>query len=54
MLDAQAQCHLILGQPEEALRDLTLSQDLCRIVEDLPDSRSGMIGDVGPCDVDGN
>ena len=43
MLSAQAQCHLLLGQPEEALRDLTLSQDLCRIVEDLPRSAWGMV-----------
>jgi hypothetical protein len=43
ILGAQAQCHLFLGQPEEAWRDLTLSQDLCRIVEDLPRSKWGMI-----------
>jgi len=43
ILSAQAQCYLLLGRPEEALRDLTLSQDLCRIVEDLPRSKWGMI-----------
>ncbi|MGD1086106.1 MAG: hypothetical protein ABSA47_15330 [Verrucomicrobiota bacterium] len=43
ILSAQAQCHLFLGQPEEALRDLTLSQDLCRIGEDLPRSEWGML-----------
>jgi hypothetical protein len=43
VLDTQAKCHLILGQPAEALRDLTLSQDLCRLVEDPPGSRSGMV-----------
>jgi len=43
VLDTQAKCHLILGQPEEALRDLTLLKDLCRLVEDPPGSRSGML-----------
>jgi hypothetical protein len=43
VLDTQAKCHLILGQPQEALRDLTLIKDLCRLVEDPPDSRSGML-----------
>ena len=31
---AMAQCHLVEGKPEEALRDLTLLHDLCRILED--------------------
>ena len=35
-LGAMAQCHLLQGQPEEALRDLTLIHDLCRILESLP------------------
>ena len=43
ILSAQAKCHLFLGQPEEAWRDLTLSQDLCRIVEDLPRSKWGIM-----------
>jgi len=43
VLGTQAKCHLILGQPDEALRDLTLSKDLCRLVEDPPGSRSGML-----------
>jgi hypothetical protein len=43
VLDTQAKCHLILGQPEEALRDLTLIKDLCRLVEDPPGSKSGMV-----------
>jgi len=34
-LAALAQCHLLLGRPEEALRDLKLSQDLCRIVDEV-------------------
>ena len=29
-LGAQAQCHLLLGRPEEALADLTLIHDFCR------------------------
>ena len=32
-LCGRAQCHLLQGQPEEALRDLTLTRDLCRILE---------------------
>jgi hypothetical protein len=31
-LAAMAECHLLLGQPEEALGDLTLMHDLCRRV----------------------
>jgi hypothetical protein len=31
-LGARAQCHFLLGQPEEALRDLTLLNDSCRHV----------------------
>jgi len=31
-LGARAQCHFLLGQPEEALRDLTVINDLCRPV----------------------
>jgi hypothetical protein len=31
-LSAMAQCHLVQGKPEEALRDLTLLHDLCRIM----------------------
>jgi hypothetical protein len=33
-LAAMAQCHLLQGKPEEALRDLTLMHDLCRILQD--------------------
>jgi hypothetical protein len=32
-LGARAQCHLLLGQPGEALNDLTLIHDFCRILE---------------------
>jgi len=32
-LAAMTQCHLVQGKPEEALRDLTLMHDLCRIME---------------------
>ena len=35
LLSAQAQCYLLLGRPEEAVRDLTLSQNLCRIVDEV-------------------
>ena len=35
-LAAMAQCHLLQGQPEEALRDLSLMHDLCRIHEVQP------------------
>jgi hypothetical protein len=31
-LGARAQCHFLLGRPEEALRDVTLMQDICRRV----------------------
>jgi hypothetical protein len=31
-LGARAQCHFLLGQPEEALRDLTFINDVCRPV----------------------
>ena len=34
-----AQCHLAQGQPEEALRDLTLLHDLCRILESRPSGK---------------
>ena len=32
----RAQCHLILGQPEEALKDLTVIHDMCRMLESRP------------------
>jgi hypothetical protein len=38
-LAALAQCHLLLGQPEEALRELTLLHDLCRILESRPSGK---------------
>jgi hypothetical protein len=38
-LAALAQCHLLQGQPEEALRDLTLIHDLCRILESRPSGK---------------
>jgi len=34
VLAAMAQCHLLQGKPEDALRDLTLIHDLCRILQD--------------------
>ncbi len=43
VLGGLAQCHLLLGQPEEALRDLTLSQDLCRLLESLPRNQWGLL-----------
>jgi hypothetical protein len=42
-LAALAQCHLLQGQPEEALRDLTLSQDLCRVLEGLQRNRRDLV-----------
>jgi hypothetical protein len=36
MLATMAQCHLVEGKPEEALRDLTLVNDLCRIETNQP------------------
>ena len=38
-LGALAQCHLLQGEPEEALRDLTLLHDLCRILECRPSGK---------------
>jgi hypothetical protein len=35
-LAAMAQCHLLAGKPEDALRDLTLMHDLCRINTNQP------------------
>lgn len=35
-LATMAQCHLLQGKPEEALRDLTLMHDLCRINTNQP------------------
>lgn len=35
-LSSRARCHLLLGQPEEALQDLNLIHDLCRILECRP------------------
>jgi hypothetical protein len=35
-LSDRAKCHLLLGQPDEALRDLTLLRGLCRMLEVHP------------------
>jgi hypothetical protein len=35
-LAQRTQCHLLLNRPEEALRDLTLMHDLCRLLEAKP------------------
>jgi hypothetical protein len=35
-LGQRAQCFLLLGQPEPALRELTLSHDLCRLLNTRP------------------
>ncbi|HWY85391.1 MAG TPA: hypothetical protein VNX28_01635 [Gemmataceae bacterium] len=35
-LSERAECHLLLGQPELALRDLTLIRDSCRLLEGAP------------------
>jgi len=36
LLAQRAQCEFLLGQPDQALRDLTLVHDLCRILEHRP------------------
>jgi len=36
MLEQRAQCELLLGKPDQALRELTLIHDLCRILEKPP------------------
>jgi hypothetical protein len=38
-LTDRAKCHLLLGQPEEALQDLTLVRELCRVMEGRPGRR---------------
>ncbi|MDB6112467.1 MAG: hypothetical protein JWR69_4217 [Pedosphaera sp.] len=38
-LAQRAQCYLLLGQPEPALRELTLVHDLCRLLEARPTGR---------------
>jgi hypothetical protein len=38
-LAQRAQCDLLLGRPEEALRELTLLHDSCRILENAPTGR---------------
>ena len=35
-LNQRAKCHLLLGQPEKALDDLTLLHNLCRMLEGKP------------------
>ena len=35
-LASRAQCYLLLGQPEKALREMTLLHDLCRMLEGKP------------------
>jgi hypothetical protein len=36
VLQQRAKCNLLLGQPEEALRDVTLMHDACRLLEGAP------------------
>ena len=36
MLAQRAQCHLLLGEPDQALHELTMMRDLCRILEKPP------------------
>ncbi|HEY5910824.1 MAG TPA: hypothetical protein VJA21_09500 [Verrucomicrobiae bacterium] len=38
-LSEQTQCHLLLGQPETALRELTLVHDLCQILQAKPSGK---------------
>jgi hypothetical protein len=36
LLAQRGQCHLLVGQPDQALQELTLMHDLCRILEKPP------------------
>lgn len=36
VLAERVKCYLLLGQPEQALRELTLLQDICRVLEARP------------------
>lgn len=38
-LSQRAQCHLLLGQSEQAARELMLVRDLCRLLESPPDGK---------------
>jgi hypothetical protein len=38
-LTQRAQCYLLMGEPEKALRELTLMHDLCRMLEAKPTGR---------------
>jgi len=38
-LTQRAQCHLLLGQPEAAWRDLSLVRDLCRVLGPKPEAK---------------
>jgi len=38
-LAQRVQCHLLLGEPEKAIPDLTLIHDSCRILEHIPSGR---------------
>ncbi len=44
LFSERAQCHLMLGQPEEALKDLTVIHDLCRILECRPSGPTTLVG----------
>src|ERR1700722_16126305 len=44
LFSERAQCHLMLGQPEEALEDLTVIQDLCRMLECRPSGPTTLVG----------
>lgn len=37
-LSDRAKCHLLLGQPDAALSDLTLLRDMCRLLESRPNT----------------
>ncbi len=45
-LSQRAQCFLLLGQPDEALRELTLLHDLCRLVNPRPSTLTSTMFDV--------
>jgi hypothetical protein len=40
----RAKCHLLAGQPEEALRDLTLVHDVCKVLHSRPTGPLTLLG----------
>ena len=46
VLAQRAKCYLLLGQPEQALREVTLMHDLCRILERPPAGKPILLVDA--------